>query len=241
MCIPSNSWNCGGFTNSSLILSVDARRSGRATKGVHKGLEETEPTPPPKKGTRGKKKQPEPQEEEEDAIIRCICGATTEDDDDEERTMIICEKCEAWQHNECMEVSTNPDELPDKYYCEQCKPQDHKELLKKIKKGEKPWEERQRQRALEEEEKRAKKGKGKRGRKGRPSNAQKEEVETNGALIPEEDSVMAEPDTVDDAKTAKDDVPPSPQVGGHKRKHQQEPAVNASSPSQSVCQMLPLL
>ena len=83
--------------------------------------------------------------------------------------MICCDQCEAWQHNECMEISENSDELPDQYFCEQCKPEDHKELLAKVARGEKPWEERARQREREEEERKGRKRKGKKGKKGRVS------------------------------------------------------------------------
>ena len=160
-------------TNVSVFLTDSARRSGRATKGQHtRNLEAEEvPTPPKRGGKANKSKKSEPTpppEEEEDAIIRCICGYIEEDEDDD-RKMICCEKCEAWQHNECMEVSENDEELPDKYYCEQCKPKDHKELLAKIARGEKPWEERAKKRERKEQEKKSRKGKGKKGRKSRAS------------------------------------------------------------------------
>ena len=69
-----------------------------------------------------------------------------------------------------MEISENSDELPEQYYCEQCRPEDHKELLAKIARGQKPWEERARQREREAEEKKSRRRKGgKKGKKGRPS------------------------------------------------------------------------
>lgn len=93
-----------------------------------------------------------------------------EEDEEDDRVMIVCDNCEAWQHNECMEISENPDDLPDQYFCEQCKPEDHKELLTKVARGEKPWEERVKQRELQEEERKARRRKGgKKGKKGRAS------------------------------------------------------------------------
>lgn len=81
----------------------------------------------------------EQEEEEENAIIRCICGHY-EEEEDEERTMICCDKCDAWQHNDCMGLNTDPNWTPNEYFCEQCAPQNHQELLAAIARGEKPWE-----------------------------------------------------------------------------------------------------
>lgn len=149
--------------------------------------------------------------------------------------MICCEKCEAWQHNECMEVSENDEDLPDKYYCEQCRPKDHKTLLAKIARGEKPWEERAKEREREEEEKRARKGKGKKGKKARPSAAKKEDIETNGAGNAEVD-VEAESSQINEtAEAAPEDSLDSPQVESNKRKLPEEVEREAKSPSQAVC------
>lgn len=189
-----------------LIFALDdVRRSGRATKGQHtKNIDSAEtPTAKPRgrgKGSKAAKASTEPSppvEDEGDAIIRCICGYVEEDEDDE-RKMVVCDSCEAWQHNECMEISENDDELPEQYFCEQCRPDLHKLLLEKVNRGEKPWEERARQRAQEEEERKARRRKGgKRGRKsgGRVSeikaDAAHEEVKSNGA--PAEPAMDATP------------------------------------------------
>lgn len=160
-------------------ITEEVRRSGRATKGQHtKNLDEPE-IPAPKRAAKGGRSKAAKQAEatpppEEDAIIRCICGYVVEDEDDE-RVMVICDQCEAWQHNECMEISENSEELPEQYFCELCRPEDHKELLAKVARGEKPWEERAKQRELEEEERKARRRKGKKGKKGRASEAKKED------------------------------------------------------------------
>lgn len=170
------------------------RRSGRATKGQHtKNIEEAE-VPTPKRGAKGSKakalKQTSteaspPADDAEEAIIRCICGYVEEDEDDD-RTMVICDRCEAWQHNECMEISENSEDLPEQYYCELCRPQDHKELLAKVARGEKPWEERVKQRELEAEARKARRRKGgKKGKKGRLSEVQVAKTEVpNGNGTP---------------------------------------------------------
>lgn len=55
------------------------------------------------------------------SITRCICGETHS-----VGLMVQCDKCEVWQHCECMGLE-QPD-IPDHYYCEQCKPENHKSL-----------------------------------------------------------------------------------------------------------------
>ena len=193
-----------------LRFSDEVRRSGRATKGQHtKNVDEPDVPAAPKRGkvgrpTKAAKQAPTettpPEEGEEEAIIRCVCGYIEEDEDDE-RTMVICDNCSAWQHNICMGISENADELPEHYFCEQCKPEDHKELLAHMARGEKPWEERNVQKQREEEEKKGRKRKGKKGKRGRPSEVQPEKPkELNGAQAPAapspipQESPMAQPE-----------------------------------------------
>jgi hypothetical protein len=153
-----------------VICAEEPRRSVRATKGQHtKSLDLLDhPAEPAKK--RASKKSAAKKEEvaaaEEEEIIRCICGVTEQDDESDE-DWIACETCSAWQHNVCMGVTTDPALLDSlNYWCEQCKPEDHKELLDGIAQGRKPWEERRRayeQAELEAQKaKKAKKGKAKR-------------------------------------------------------------------------------
>ncbi|KAJ6135005.1 hypothetical protein N7512_000165 [Penicillium capsulatum] len=149
-------------------MADEPRRSGRATKGQHKNLEL--PDAPSKKG-KGKGKgdkssktsaepTPGPSEGEDEEIIRCICGEY-EEEEDVERDMICCDKCLAWQHNDCMGLTFPKGSEPDQYYCEQCRPENHKILLDKIAKGEKPWEELAERRRQEAEDKKSKRKKGK--------------------------------------------------------------------------------
>lgn len=71
-------------------------------------------------------------------------------------------------------MSSYEDEIPENYWCEQCRPEDHKELLEAVERGEKPWE--ARRKAYEEKKKKGgRKGKGKRNSDG------KEEVEKEAA------------------------------------------------------------
>ncbi|KAI9925200.1 hypothetical protein AWENTII_011661 [Aspergillus wentii] len=165
-------------------MADEPRRSGRSTKGQHKNLDMVTETPAKKSKSKGQLKEktskpsaeptPAPSEEEEE-IIRCICGEY-EEEEDVERDMICCDQCSAWQHNDCMGLTFAKGEEPDQYFCEQCKPENHKVLLDKIARGEKPWEEAAEKRRKEAEEKKSRRRKGKRGgKKGRPSESRPSE------------------------------------------------------------------
>lgn len=72
---------------------------------------------------------------------RCVCApfwkvaarlnASPEVDADEEDLgfMVMCETCKVWQHGIC--VNLRPEDAADQdYYCEQCRPDLHVDLLK---------------------------------------------------------------------------------------------------------------
>lgn len=84
--------------------------------------------------------------------------------------MICCDICQAWQHNVHMGLPEDEDELPENYYCEQCKPEDHQELLQAVARGEKIWE------AREADAKAAKAASRKKGKGGRKSAAAEKEA-----------------------------------------------------------------
>lgn len=167
------------------MSEVEPRRSVRATKGQHtKSFDELETANAPKRRQTKKSKKAQEQEQdneqeetEPEEVIRCVCGATEQDDDSGE-AWIMCDTCSVWQHNVCMGVSSFDDEIPDHYWCEQCRPHDHKELLDGIAKGEKPWEAR---RAAHEEEEQKKKKKGGRKGKGKRNSETKDELEKERA------------------------------------------------------------
>ncbi|KAF9012365.1 hypothetical protein BDQ17DRAFT_1343753 [Cyathus striatus] len=73
----------------------------------------------------------DPQEEEEQGITRCVCGST-EDDPDAGEFMVQCETCKVWQHGLCMGYQSEDQVHDDDYYCEQCRPELHVDLLKKL-------------------------------------------------------------------------------------------------------------
>ncbi|KAL7753745.1 SET domain-containing protein 3 [Sorochytrium milnesiophthora] len=55
-------------------------------------------------------------EEVDDGIIRCHCGLSHDDGH-----TVQCDKCLVWQHVRCFYIS-DPNMLPEHYYCESCEP-----------------------------------------------------------------------------------------------------------------------
>ncbi|KAJ4144492.1 hypothetical protein LMH87_003373 [Akanthomyces muscarius] len=159
---------------------TEPRRSVRATKGQHtKSFDELEqPAVPKRRQTKKSRKaqDEEEQSQEPEEIIRCVCGATEQDEDSGE-AWISCETCYAWQHNVCVGVSSYEDEIPEYYWCEQCRPQDHKELLDGIAKGEQPWIAR---RKAHEEEVASRKKRGGRKPKAKRGSDPKDDIEKEG-------------------------------------------------------------
>ncbi|WEW58263.1 Transcription factor bye1 [Emydomyces testavorans] len=179
-------------------FTEEPRRSGRATKGQHKNLDMPEPPPKKRRGkaqTKAQKQtsnEPTPPANEEEEIIRCVCGEY-EEEEDVERDMICCDKCSAWQHNDCMGLIFGKGEEPAEYFCEQCKPENHTGLLERMARGEKPWEEAAKIRAQAAEERKTKRKKGgKRGRKSRVSDIKSEmsDVTTSAAATPIRETIQ---------------------------------------------------
>jgi hypothetical protein len=162
----------------------EPRRSVRATKGQHKALEADQVSPEaPKK--RGRKKKAEAEEQEDD-VIRCVCGATSDPGDDS--PWIQCEECKAWQHNVCMGLPIFEEDLENlEYFCEQCRPENHEELLAAMARGEKPWLARQKEyeegRYMEGQTKKRGRGKGK-GKRNSGDNDDDSRANTRGKPSP---------------------------------------------------------
>ncbi|KAI9735122.1 MAG: hypothetical protein M1834_001710 [Cirrosporium novae-zelandiae] len=214
-------------------MTEEPRRSGRATKGQHTKNFDIDEIPTRKTASKSKArkqahKEQTPEEEEEGAgeEIRCVCGINEEDEDDEGRKFICCEECGAWQHNDCMEITEDEDNLPEKYYCEQCHPQDHQDLLDKIKRGEKPWEETARLR--KEKRKTHRKKGGRRSKKARQSDAKSEATSEE---IHRGRSTTSAHDRNGEASGAQNGRAASKNTGGQKRK-QSEPAAVSQEPEQ---------
>ncbi|KAJ2658840.1 Histone deacetylase complex subunit [Coemansia sp. RSA 1200] len=59
------------------------------------------------------------EEDGDDGVVRCVCGERNDGE-----LMIECEICQVWQHTLCMGIRDEA-HIPDKYYCEKCRPEDH--------------------------------------------------------------------------------------------------------------------
>ncbi|SMN18987.1 similar to Saccharomyces cerevisiae YPL181W CTI6 Protein that relieves transcriptional repression by binding to the Cyc8p-Tup1p corepressor and recruiting the SAGA complex to the repressed promoter [Maudiozyma saulgeensis] len=59
-------------------------------------------------------------DQEEEEITRCVCGE--QEPADESGLYIQCEQCSVWQHGFCVGIV---EDVPDEYWCEQCKPELH--------------------------------------------------------------------------------------------------------------------
>ncbi|KAF2679805.1 hypothetical protein K458DRAFT_114231 [Lentithecium fluviatile CBS 122367] len=143
----------------SSTMADDVRRSGRANKGHHTKNADAldEPILNTKSKAKGKSEKKtsaaggtetarsqsaqsvekkEQKKEDKEDVIRCVCG---DQRDIRGRQMILCDKCSVWQHNRCLNLPEGDYWENKEYYCEQCNPQDHVELLAAIGRGEKPW------------------------------------------------------------------------------------------------------
>ncbi|KAF2638622.1 hypothetical protein P280DRAFT_471222 [Massarina eburnea CBS 473.64] len=129
-------------------MAEEIRRSGRANKGHHTKNADALDEPAPKSSSKSKSKKGQAQpsrsqsaqtpehEEGGDEIIRCVCG---DNRDITGRQMICCDQCEAWQHNQCLNLPGSKYWANKSYFCERCHPHDHVELLAAMARGEKPW------------------------------------------------------------------------------------------------------
>ena len=102
----------------------EPRRSGRATKGQHKNASSSPPpAPKPAKGAAAKQNKKtaasqeikeEEEEGDEEDVIRCVCG---DDNEADKRAFVSCDACSVWQHNICMGVPEDEDEVGEHYFC----------------------------------------------------------------------------------------------------------------------------
>lgn len=221
------------------MLTEEVRRSVRSTKGIHShkeqeiegNTENSKKKNNTKKATNKKataaSKEPSPalEKNSDGDIIRCVCGATSQDDDDEGEAWVCCDKCEVWEHNVCMGVPTeNIDELPH-YYCENCAPENHEELLESLARGEKIWEERRKVYEAGKKARKNRKGKGG-GTKKKKADPKPAVQHTNGQA--KESPAAAGRDTSANAK--KDNVERSASTKRKSREdsHDQDPGSKVS-------------
>lgn len=179
----------------------EPRRSGRATKGQHKNASSSPaPNAKPTKAVKGKptkksaEAEPEANDDEAEEVIRCVCGNTNPND---RRAFVSCDACEVWQHNVCMGVTDDDEELPEHYFCEQCRPEEHLETVQSMERGEKIWENRNRMYQNEKKMSKSRKSKGRAGEDSKPAWLKKEILPVEMAAEPE-----PEPEPVHEAEPA---------------------------------------
>ena len=110
-----------------------------------------EPVPSKQSSASAGTTDPQDDDVEEQGITRCICGMngpssvpspsppssftllSTEDDAEGGEFMVQCETCNVWQHGLCMGFESEAQlAAAADYYCEQCKPERHQDLLKSV-------------------------------------------------------------------------------------------------------------
>ena len=144
-------------SGANIVIAEDIRRSGRANKGHHTKnqdvLDEPAPAPAPAqkpktqpkadkkgqgraKGEAARANSSQSAEKDGEDVIRCVCG---DQRDIRGREMICCDSCAAWQHNKCLDLPEGDYWEGKDYYCEQCRPEDHQDLVAAMARGEKPW------------------------------------------------------------------------------------------------------
>ncbi|KAF8342056.1 uncharacterized protein EI90DRAFT_3285224 [Cantharellus anzutake] len=70
------------------------------------------------------------EDEEDSGVTRCVCDEA-ETETKEMGFMVQCEQCNVWQHGICMGIEREED-CPEKYYCEECRPDLHTALLEEL-------------------------------------------------------------------------------------------------------------
>lgn len=186
------------------MSEAEPRRSVRSTKGQHNQRAADPLDQPPEPKRRGSKKSnkrqadPEPEPEEEEEVIRCVCGATSQEDgdpEDPEDPWIACDECHVWQHNVCVGMSVFDEDLEGTdYFCEECKPEAHKELLDGRAKGKKVWEKRrhdfvaEKEKAAEKLKKKAPPKKGKKRQNELPDDSRASHAKSSASPAPEKKS-----------------------------------------------------
>ncbi|KAK5129188.1 hypothetical protein LTR08_003762 [Meristemomyces frigidus] len=242
-------------------MSGETRRSGRANKGVHTKASSSPGPPNPNKpagavtkgkGKKSTKAQPTEESGEDDAI-RCICG---DENPNDKRAFIGCDACSVWQHNVCMGEAEDDEEVPEHYFCEDCRPEEHRETIVALAEGRRIWDERTTQwKQWKKMSASRRKSKGK-GEEARPSWLKKDvpnadedmdedvpEVEVE-AEAPEEvqevgakrkrESVKPEPELVPAEVTPEVAARAAPQTRPDKRRKSSQPAGKVASDSDTA-------
>jgi len=209
----------------------EPRRSGRATKGQHKNASSSPPPAPKpakvaaakqtKKTAAAQEIKEEEEEGDEEDVIRCVCG---DDNEADKRAFVSCDACSVWQHNICMGVPEDEDEVGEHYFCEECRPEEHAETIESMKKGEKIWEARNKMYLQEKKMSKSRKSKS-----GKPSWLKKDLREQSTATEGAKSTPTPAPDVKDNSSKRKreSEVPSAPSQDTTEPATEEKPARGA--------------
>lgn len=126
-------------SRSSEETSEPPRRSQRAHHPPPKEMESGAALVPAVENGVGNDEDEDEDEDDEEDITRCVCGhqeypgpplseafrSGAAQGEDAGGLFIQCDGCSVWQHGGCVGI-IEESQSPDKYYCEECKPREHK-------------------------------------------------------------------------------------------------------------------
>ncbi|KIJ18681.1 hypothetical protein PAXINDRAFT_110226 [Paxillus involutus ATCC 200175] len=132
--IPHRNTQPNGSTSNHGNLNGRSKRKGKEREKAHTSTDHLIESVSTKLSNSTSAGIDEPQEEdtEEQGITRCVCGMN-EDDAEGGEFMVQCETCNVWQHGLCMGFDSEAQlAAAADYYCEQCKPERHQDLFKRL-------------------------------------------------------------------------------------------------------------
>lgn len=147
--IPNKNTHLNGSTSNHANANGRSKRRGKEKEKPPPIDQLVESVPSKHSSTSAGTAEPQDDDTEEQGITRCVCGMngpsplpppspapsslilSPEDDAEGGEFMVQCEICNVWQHGLCMGFESEAQlAAAADYYCEQCKPERHQDLLK---------------------------------------------------------------------------------------------------------------
>ncbi|KAH0827902.1 Golgi CORVET complex core vacuolar protein 8-domain-containing protein [Lanmaoa asiatica] len=149
--IPNKNAHSNGNASNHANSNGRSKRKGKEKEKPPSMDHLVEPVPSKHSSASAGTAEPQDDDVEEQGITRCICGMngpspapspslassssilSPEDDAEGGEFMVQCETCNVWQHGLCMGFESEAQlAAAADYYCEQCKPERHQDLLKRL-------------------------------------------------------------------------------------------------------------